>query len=275
MKGIKMKYLVKTILSLLFIAISASLLMAGELTLKGSTTVLPIAQKCAEAYMAENPEVKITLSGGGSGNGIKAIIDGTADIGNSSRFIKGKEIKFAQSRDVYPVPFRIALDCIAPVVHPSNKISDLTMDQLKNIYLGNITNWKDVGGKDAKIVVISRDSSSGTFEVWKKIVMHKKRVMPRALTIPSNGAIVQAVSKTPDAIGYIGLGYLTKEIKAVMVNSIKPTETNTLNGSFPITRPMFMFTNNWPEGETMSFIAFVLSKKGQKLVAKAGSIPIN
>ena len=270
-----MKYLVKTILSLLFIAISASLLMAGELTLKGSTTVLPIAQKCAEAYMAENPEVKITLSGGGSGNGIKAIIDGTADIGNSSRFIKGKEIKFAQSRDVYPVPFRIALDCIAPVVHPSNKISDLTMDQLKNIYLGNITNWKDVGGKDAKIVVISRDSSSGTFEVWKKIVMHKKRVMPRALTIPSNGAIVQAVSKTPDAIGYIGLGYLTKEIKAVMVNSIKPTETNTLNGSFPITRPMFMFTNNWPEGETMSFIAFVLSKKGQKLVAKAGSIPIN
>ena len=268
-----MKYLMNLIICLLLIAFSSPLI-AGELTLKGSTTVLPLAQKCAEAYMAENPDVKITLSGGGSGNGIKAIIDGTADIGNSSRFIKGKEIKLAQSKEVYPVPFRIALDCIAPVVHPSNKISNLTMDQLKNIYLGNITNWEDVGGNDAKIVVISRDSSSGTFEVWKKLVMHKKRVLPRALTIPSNGAIVQAVSKTPDAIGYIGLGYLTKDIKAVTVNSIKPTEKNTLNGSFPITRPMFMFTNNWPEGETMSFIAFVLSKKGQKLVAEAGSIPI-
>ncbi|MCD4743201.1 MAG: phosphate ABC transporter substrate-binding protein [Desulfobacteraceae bacterium] len=269
-----MKHLIKSIIYLLFTAITASSLMAGELTLKGSTTVLPIAQKCAEAYMAENPDVKITLSGGGSGNGIKAIIDGTADIGNSSRFIKGKEVKLAQSKDIYPVPFRIALDCIAPVVHPSSKVSNLTMDQLKNIYLGNITNWKDVGGKDGKIVVISRDSSSGTFEVWKKLVMHKKRVIPRALTIPSNGAIVQAVAKTPNAIGYVGLGYLTKDIKAVLVNNVKPSEKNTLNGSFPITRPMFMFTNNWPEGETMSFIAFVLSKKGQALVSEAGSIPI-
>ncbi|MCK5312050.1 MAG: phosphate ABC transporter substrate-binding protein [Desulfobacteraceae bacterium] len=268
-----MKHFIKLMICLLFVTFSSPLI-AGELTLKGSTTVLPIAQKCAEAYMAENPDVKITLSGGGSGNGIKAIVDGTADIGNSSRFIKNKEVKFAQAKDVYPVPFRIALDCIAPVVHPSNKISDLTMEQLQNIYLGNITNWKDVGGENAKIVVISRDSSSGTFEVWKKLVMHKKRVMPRALTIPSNGAIVQAVSKTPGAIGYIGLGYLTDDIKTVTVNGIQATEENTLNGSFPVIRPMFMFTNNWPEGETMRFIAFVLSKKGQKLVAEAGSVPI-
>jgi phosphate transport system substrate-binding protein len=269
-----MRHLIKSIIFLLFTAITASSLMAGELTIKGSTTVLPIAQKCAEAYMALNPDVKITISGGGSGNGIKAIVDGTADIGNSSRFIKDKEVKLAQSKGVYPVPFRIALDCIAPVIHSSNKVSNLTMDQLQNIYLGNITNWKDVGGKNAEIVVIGRDSSSGTFEVWKKLVMNKKRVMPRALTIPSNGAIVQAVSKTPGAIGYIGLGYLTKDVKAITVNSIKATKDNTLNGSFPVTRPMFMFTNNWPEGETMSFIAFVLSKKGQKLVTEAGSVPI-
>ncbi|MCK5310727.1 MAG: phosphate ABC transporter substrate-binding protein [Desulfobacteraceae bacterium] len=269
-----MKYLIKSIIYLLFIAISASSLIAGELTIKGSTTVLPIAQKCAEAYMAANPDVKITLSGGGSGNGIKAIVDGTADIGNSSRFIKGKEIKLAQSKDIYPVPFRVALDCIAPVVNPSNKVSKLTMDQLKNIYLGNIKNWKEVGGKDAKIVVISRDSSSGTFEVWKKLVMNKERVMPGALTIPSNGAVVQAISKTPGAIGYIGLGYNSKDIKTVKINNVEPTEANTLNGTFPITRPMFMFTNNWPKGDTMGFIAFVLSKEGQKLVTEAGSIPI-
>ena len=269
-----MKYLIKLLTYLLFVTISASSLIAGELTIKGSTTLLPIAQKCAEAYMAENPDVKITISGGGSGNGIKAIIDSTADIGNSSRFIKSKEIKLAQSKNIYPVPFRVALDCITPVIHPSNKVTDLTMEQLQNIYLGNITNWKEVGGKDAKIVVIGRDSSSGTFEVWKKLVMHKKRVMPRALIIPSNGAIVQAVAKTPASIGYIGLGYLTKNIKAITVNSIKASEENTLNGTFPITRPMFMFTNNWPAGETMGFIAFVLSKKGQELVVEAGSIPI-
>lgn len=269
-----MKHLIKLMICLLFVTFSASYLIAGELTLKGSTTVLPIAQKCAEAYMAENPDVKITLSGGGSGNGVKAIIDGTADIGNCSRFIKGKEVKLATSKGVYPVPFRIALDCIAPVVHPSNTLKNLTIDQLMNIYLGNIKNWKDVGGKDVKIVVISRDSSSGTFEVWQKLVMHKKRVMPRALTVPSNGAIAQTISKTPGAIGYIGLGYLTKDLKAVNVNGIKPTAENTLNGSFPIARPLFMFTNGWPKGETMNFLAFVTSKKGQKLVVEAGSIPI-
>lgn len=269
-----MKHIIKLLMSILIVAISATSLIAGELTIKGSTTVLPIAQKCAEAYMAKHPDIKITISGGGSGNGIKAIVDGTADIGNSSRFIKAKEVKLAQSNDVYPVPFRIALDCIAPVVHPSNKVANLTMDQLKNIYLGNITNWKEVGGKDAKIVVVSRDSSSGTFEVWKELVMDKERVMPGALVIPSNGAIVQAVAKTPDAIGYIGLGYNSKEIKTVKINNVEPTDENTLNSSFPITRPMFMFTNNWPKGETMNFIAFVLSKEGQKLVTEAGSIPI-
>ncbi len=269
-----MKQLKKLLICLLFILFITTPLMAKELTLKGSTTVLPIAQKCAEAYMAEHSDVKITLSGGGSGNGIKAIIDNTADIGNCSRFIKTKEVDNAHAKGVYPVPFRIALDCIAPILSSSNKVSNLSMDQLKNIYLGNITNWKDVGGKDGKIVVISRDSSSGTFGVWKKLVMHKKRVTPRALVLPSNGAIVQAVAKTPNAIGYIGLGYMTQEIKAVSVDNIKPSQENTVNGSFPIARPLFMFTNSWPKGDTMGFISFVLSKKGQELVKEAGSIPL-
>jgi phosphate transport system substrate-binding protein len=269
-----MKNFMKLLICLLFVSFSASSLIAGELSLKGSTTVLPIAQKCAEAYMADHPDVKITLSGGGSGNGVKAIIDGTADIGNASRFIKAKEVQLASSKGVYPVPFRVALDCIAPVVHPSNTVKNLTIDQLMNIYLGNIKNWKEVGGKDSEIVVISRDSSSGTFEVWEKMVMHKKRVMPRALTVPSNGAIAQTISKTPGAIGYVGLGYMTKDLKALHVNGIEPTAENTLNGTFPIARPLFMFTNGWPKGETMSFLAFVTSKRGQELVVEAGSIPI-
>jgi len=256
------------------ILIASSQGFAGELVIKGSTTVLPIAQKAAEAYMAENPDVKISLSGGGSGNGIKAIIDGTADIGNASRFIKQKEVNLASTKEVYPVPFRVALDAIVPVVNNKNNLSDLTMVQLKDIYLGKIKDWKEVDGTPGKIVVISRDSSSGTFGVWKDIVMKKKRVIPSALTVPSNGGIVQAVANTPGAIGYVGLGYLNHEIKAVSVDGVPGTEENTLNGSFPISRGLFMFTKGWPKGDTMGFISFILSEKGQKLVKEAGSIPI-
>ncbi len=254
--------------------VASSYGFAGKLVIKGSTTVLPIAQKAAEAFMAENPDIKVSLSGGGSGNGIKAIIDETADIGNASRFIKDKEVELAMKKGVLPVPHRVALDCIAPVVHPSNGVADLTMDQIKKIYLGEIDNWKDVGGKDKEIVVVSRDSSSGTFGVWKKLVMDGERVIPGALTVPSNGAVVQAISSTPNALGYIGLGYMNKEVKGVNVGGVEPTEENTVNGSFPISRPLFMFTNGWPKGDTMAFIGFVLSRKGQTLVQEAGSIPL-
>lgn len=270
-----MKKLTKVILaSLACIIMAAGSLFAGELVLKGSTTVLPIAQKAAEAFMAENPDIKISLSGGGSGNGIKAIIDGTANIGNASRFIKTKEVTLAVTRGVYPVPFRIALDAIVPVVHPSNTISNLTMIQLKEIYLGKIRDWREVGGTPGRIVVISRDSSSGTFGVWKDMVMMKERVIPNALTVPSNGGIVQAVANTPGAIGYVGLGYLNKDIKAVTVDGIEGSEENTLNGTFPISRGLFMFTKGWPEGDTMTFISYILSRKGQDLVKEAGSIPL-
>jgi len=270
-----MNKFIKVILVLtVSLLMASSQVFAGKLVIKGSTTVLPIAQKAAEAYMAENPDVKISLSGGGSGNGIKAIIDGTADIGNASRFIKQKEVDLANSKGVYPVPFRIALDAIVPVVNNKNDVADLTMAQLKNIYLGKIKDWKEVGGTPGKIVVISRDSSSGTFGVWKKLVMKKERVIPGALTLPSNGGVVQAVASTPGAIGYVGLGYLNSEINAVNVEGVQGTQENTLNGSYPISRGLFMFTKGWPKGDTMGFISFILSKKGQELVKEAGSIPL-
>ncbi len=264
--------LIFTLGVILLITISQGI--CGELVIKGSTTVLPIAQRAAEAYMAENPEVKISLSGGGSGNGIKAIIDNTADIGNASRFIKQKEVDLAHKKGIYLVPFRIALDAIVPVVNKNNTMTNITMAQLKDIYLGKIKDWKEVGGTPGRIVVISRDSSSGTFGVWKDIVMKKERVIPRALTVPSNGGIVQAVASTPGAIGYVGLGYITSGIKAVKVDGVQGTEENTLNGSFPISRGLFMFTKGWPKGETMEFLSFILSKDGQKLVKQAGSVPI-
>jgi phosphate transport system substrate-binding protein len=248
---------------------------AGNIVIKGSTTVLPIAQKVAEVYMKENPDVKISISGGGSGNGIKALIDGSTDIADSSRFIKDKEVKAAVQNGRYPVPHAVAYDCIIPVVHPSNSVTDITLDQLKSIYQGKIKNWSEIGGPDRPVVVISRDTSSGTYEVWEKKVMKKERVYPGALLQASNGAVVQAVAKNKNAVGYIGIGYLDKTIKATSVNGIEGSEETTLNGTYPVSRPLFMFTPGWPKDEVAEFINFVKHpEKGQKYVGEAGYVPL-
>ena len=254
---------------------TANLVWAGNIVIKGSTTVLPIAQKVAEVYMGANPDVRISISGGGSGNGIKALIDGSTDIADSSRFIKDNEVKLAVDNGRYPVPFAVAYDCIVPVVHPSNSMTNLTLDQLKAIYEGKIKNWKDVGGPDRAIVVVSRDTSSGTYEVWEEKVMKKERVYPGALLQASNGAVVQAVSKNKNAIGYIGLGYLDASVKALSTNGITGSPETTLNGTYPISRPLYMFTAGWPKGDTLNFINYVMHpQKGQKYVAEAGYVPL-
>jgi len=262
-----MKNIIKSIFAAICMAgVAVFPAFAEELVLKGSTTVLPISQKVAESYMKLHPDVKISLSGGGSSNGIKAIIDKTTDIGNSSRFIKPKEIELAVSKGIYPVPHRIALDCIVPIVHPKNQVQDLTKEQLRDIYTGKIKNWKEVGGDDMAIVVISRDTSSGTFEVWESLVMEKARVIPGALTVPSNGGLVQTVSTTPGALGYIALGYINDGVKVLSVNKVPGTPETTRSGQYEISRPLFMFTNGWPEGRTADFMNYLLSDKGQKLV---------
>jgi phosphate transport system substrate-binding protein len=259
----------------LILCFIANSVWAGNIVIKGSTTVLPIAQKVAELYMKANPDVRISISGGGSGNGIKAIIDGSTDIADSSRFIKDKEVKLAVEKGRYPVPFAVAYDCIVPVVHPSNSITNLTLDQLKAIYKGEIKNWKDVGGPDREIVVVSRDTSSGTYEVWHEKVMKKERVYPGALLQASNGAVVQAVSKNKNAIGYIGLGYLDASVKALAANGITGSPETTLNGTYPVSRPLYMFTAGWPKGDTLNFINFVIHpQKGQKYVAEVGYVPL-
>jgi phosphate transport system substrate-binding protein len=259
----------------LVLCFTASAVWAGKIVIKGSTTVLPIAQKVAEAYMKQNPDVKISISGGGSGNGIKALIDGSTDIADSSRFIKPKEVKLAVEKGRYPVPFAVAYDCIVPVVHSSNNLKGITMAQLKDIYMGKIKNWKKIGGPDRPVVVISRDTSSGTYEVWHKKVMKKERVFPGALLQASNGAIVQAISKNKNAIGYIGLGYMTDSVKALSVNKIKGSAETTLNGTYPVSRPLYMFTPGWPKGDVLKFINFVMNpEKGQKYVSDAGYVPL-
>jgi phosphate transport system substrate-binding protein len=237
--------------------------------------VLPIAQKVAEAYMKVDPSVKISVSGGGSGNGIKALIDGTTDIADSSRFIKDEEVKAAVEKGTYPVPFAIAYDSIIPIVHPSNPVKNLTVNQLKAIYSGEVKNWKEVGGPDKEIVIISRDTSSGTYEVWEVKILKGTKVAPEALLQASNGAVAQAVAKNKYAVGYIGLGYINESVKPLTVNGIKGSEKTTLNGTYPISRPLYMFTRGWPTGDALNFINYVLNpQKGQKYVKEAGFVPL-
>ncbi|MBI4773758.1 MAG: phosphate ABC transporter substrate-binding protein [Deltaproteobacteria bacterium] len=263
------------LMSILAVFAVSGLCAAGSnVVINGSTTVLPIGQKSAELFMKGNQDVNISVSGGGSGNGIKAIIDGTCDIAMSSRFVKDKEIKLACEKGVYLVPHRVAIDCIVPVVHPSNPLNDIDLNTLKGIYTGNVTNWKALGGSDKPIVVISRDTSSGTYEVWQEKVLLKERVMPRALLQASNGAVAQAVAGNPYAIGYVGIGYLNPHLKGLTVNGVVASPATALNGTFPISRALFMFTNGWPEGPAMSYLNYLLSPAGQKMVETEGFVPL-
>jgi len=264
-----------TILAMVLILAGSSIAAAaGTVVIKGSTTVLPIAQAAAEAYMKAHPGINISLSGGGSGDGIKALIDKSTDIANSSRDMKKEEIALAKSKGVNPLEHTVAIDAIVPIVNPKNKVKGLTIDQLSQIFQGKIRNWKEVGGDDLAIVVVSRDSSSGTFESWGHLVLSGAKVSPRAQLQASNGAIVQAVSKNRYAIGYIGLGYLSKSVKAIEVNGVTASAKTALDKSYPVARPLFMYTNGTPAGETANFIKFLLSPAGQKIVKKEGFVPL-
>ncbi len=248
---------------------------AEQIVVNGSTTVLPVMQKAAETYMAANPNIQIAISGGGSGNGIKALIDGLCDIAMASRDIKANEVKLANKNGVDPQRIPVAIDALIPVVNPANPINDLTMDQLKDIYTGKTTNWKQLGGKDAPIVVISRDTSSGTYETWKEKVLKKDLVMSAALLQASNGSTVQAVSTNPNAIGYIGFGYLNNSIKALKVNGVTAGQKTALDGSWSIARELYVFTDKNVSQEIKDFIAYLIDpEKGQKAVEEIGFIKL-
>lgn len=268
------KYGRPVMLVALCLLVGAGTALAENIVIKGSTTVLPIAQAALEVYMQANPGAKISLSGGGSGEGIKALIDGSTNIATSSREIKESEVELAKTKGVNPTAAVVAIDAIVPIVNPKNRVKDLTIDQLSQIYQGKITNWKEVGGEDLQMVVISRDSSSGTFESWNELVLNKAKVTPRAQMQASNGAIVQAVSKNRYALGYIGLGYIDKSVSVLTVSGIRASVKTAIAKEYPIARPLYMYTNGAPKGETAKFIAFVLGSEGQKIVAREGFIPV-
>jgi phosphate transport system substrate-binding protein len=275
-RTVKMSKIVKVFLvSLVCFAFLAGAAAAKEnVIVNGSTTVLPISQATAEAFMKKNPDVNLSISGGGSGNGIKALIDKTAQIANSSRPLKKEEEQLAASKGVKPVSHTVAIDALTPIVHPTNPVNDLTLEQLSLIYQGKITNWTELGGKDMKIIVISRDTSSGTYETWQEKILHKEKVTPRAQLQASSGAVVQAVSRNRYAIGYVGIGYLSKSVKAVTVNGIEASAKNALEGKYPIARPLYMFTDGKPAGAVADYFKFVLGAEGQNIVKKQGFVPV-
>jgi phosphate transport system substrate-binding protein len=272
----KMNRIIKKIIfGMAIVLFTGSLAAAADsLVIKGSTTVLPIAQAALEAYMKANKGVQISLSGGGSGDGIKALIDKSTDIANSSREIKKEEIALAISRGIKPVAHVVAHDAIIPVVNPQNRVKSLSIDQLSQIYQGKITNWKEVGGDDLKIVVISRDSSSGTFESWDHFVMKKNKVTPRAQMLASNGAISTAIAKNRYAISYLGMGYVNNSVKGLQVDGVTASTQTVLSRQYPLSRELYMYTNGEPKGEVARFIAFLKSAAGQSIVKKEGFVPV-
>lgn len=253
---------------------------AQNISVKGSDTILPLSQAEAKEFMKENSGKTISVTGGGSTVGIEAFINGRVNIASASREMTSQELKAAKAKGIKPVKHVIAYDGVTVVVNPANKVSKLTFNQLRGIYNGSISNWKQVGGKDKTISVIARDKNSGTYADFQKDVMNGDKYRSDVITESTNKEIVTAVSKNSNAIGYIGFAYLDKKTKALSLNNGKgyvyPTAKSILNGTYPLSRALNFYNNGKSSSNlTTKFIDFVLSTKGQKIVSKVGFVPVN
>jgi phosphate transport system substrate-binding protein len=249
--------------------------------ISGSTTVLPIIQKAADQYMEAHPDADIQITGGGSGVGIQAIGAKTVDIGMTSREVTKDEIT------KYPsfVVTTVAQDGIAVIVNPSNEIKFITQDQVKNIYLGTITKWTEINGANVpgtnnQIVVVGRDSASGTRTYFDEVVLLKATPTKNMLEKNSNGAVLQTIAQTPGSIGYVSIGFVSKDVKPLPIwwNSqqfIAPTLENVKTKTYPISRDLYVITNGKPTGLTGDFIKYILGPEGQKIVADEGYVPLS
>ncbi|MFA5410813.1 MAG: phosphate ABC transporter substrate-binding protein [Candidatus Omnitrophota bacterium] len=245
---------------------------AEKIVIEGSTTVLPIAQKAAEEFMDMHSGANLSVRGGGSSVGIASMIDGTCDIADASRAIKDTELDKAMTNGRDPVAHIVAMDGIAVIVHPSSRINALSKKQVKAIFTGQISDWSQVGGQPGKIVAISRDSSSGTYEAFGELVLDKQKPRADALLQASNQAVTQTVARTPAAIGYVGLGYVSSSVKALEIDGVMPSKETVLSGKYPVTRPLFMYTNGQPQGAIKEFMDFVKSEQGQRIAEEEGFV---
>ena len=268
----------KLILTMTLMVFAANAIYAQRI--KGSDTTLPLSQEAAENYLKSNPSASITVTGGGSGVGLSALVEGTTDIAQASRKIKFIEKQKLKEKGKTVKEIIVAYDALAIVVNPSNNVTNLTRNQLEGIFTGKITNWKEVGGKDQKIVPYARETSSGTYEFFRKSVLKNKNYMNGIMSMPATGSIIQSVSQTPGAIGYVGLAYLNSSVKAISVSYndgttfSKPSIENAKNGSYPIVRPLYYYYNSESEAKVSHFINYILSPSGQKIVSKVGFITV-
>jgi phosphate transport system substrate-binding protein len=240
------------------------------LTVAGSTTVQPIVTKASEVYERETG-IKVGVQGGGSGTGIRMVGEGSVDIGASSRELKAEEkIKHP---DIKATP--VAVDCITVVVHPSNPLTGLSKEQIKKIFAGEVSNFRDVGGPDRRIVVVMREDGSGTRATFEELVMNKENISDANLQKPASGAIRFTVAGNENAIGYLGIGYVDSTVKTVAVDGVPPTEENIRTGEYPLSRRLYLLTLGEPSGETKKFMDFILSDEGQAIVEGEGFIKVN
>ncbi len=265
--------------TLLIITMAAGFLGAADankITVDGSTTVGPIAKAFAEFYMKQHPGVNITVSESGSGNGAKSLINGSCQVATMSRIMKQNEYEAAVHSEVLPISFVVALDGIAMIVHPSNPVKALTMEQIKSIYIGTIKNWSQLGGPNVPIVIISRDTNSGTYETFETRVLKGEKIAKNCEYVGSNGAIRQRVQSTQAAIGYVGIGFIDNTVKALPVNTVSPSPETVKNGSYPIGRPLYMYTNDYPKmgSDLYLFVNLYLTKKGQEIIEETVFIPV-
>ncbi|HDQ26660.1 MAG TPA: PstS family phosphate ABC transporter substrate-binding protein [bacterium] len=247
---------------------------SNVVSIQGSTTNLPITQKAAEDYMKVNKDIEISVRGGGSGVGIAGIIDGACDIGNSSRAIKSKEIMNARAKGVNPHETVIARDGMAIVVHPSNSLKNITVDQIQAIYTGQIKRWSQLGGADEPIVVVSRDTSSGTYEVFNELVLKGSKLRTDCIMTVSNREVAETVKNTNGAIGYVGLAFLSDGLNTVTVEGITASNATINNKTYKLARELYVYTNGPPAGNAKAFIDYILSEAGQKIVADVGYVPL-
>jgi len=251
---------------------------------KGSDTLVNLALAWAEAYMRQYPRVRISVTGGGSGTGIAAMINGTVDIANASRAMTELEIEAARRNGVDPVEFTVARDAIAVVVHPSNPVQRLTLQEISDIYTGQITNWNLVGGEDRPIVLLSRESNSGTYVYFLEHVIRLGEdsdllFSPDTLLMPSSEGITAEVSQNPNAIGYDGLGYVTDQVKVIAVAAspegpyVLPSVASVNAGTYAIARPLYMYTAGQPAGAVKDYLDWILTE-GQDIVPLLGFVPL-
>jgi len=238
-----------------------------EIIIAGSTSVETFADKWAEVYMEKFPNIIVNVQGGGSSAGIQAAESGVADIGTSSRELKPEE------KDLNEII--VAYDGLAIIVNSTNKIGDLTIDQIKQIFVGQIRNWQEFGGKDKVINVVTREEGSGTRDAFQELVMKKNRIFKGAIVQDSNGTVREIVANDPNAIGYISLGLVNDKVKAMSLGGVIATDENIINKRYSLVRPFLFVTKNTPTGEVKNFIDFVLSQEGQGLIKEEGLIPVN